>query len=210
MKLEFSWQIFDKKNLSNFVKIYPVGAGLFNTNTQTAMLELIVTFNNFTKAPKNHSHSDEQQKGHTDKCWYTIGNCNVPVVVTERWIYQVQFSIVHHYFQISQKASNKLHTVTQSQLTTPVKRYKRSSQTVCSVITTVCSQQIHISWHRNLEVHDIRKGRRYSCSCVQKQETWGPEKQLHTFLFSTVHGSQWPYSCTDHCTANKRIKWPMN
>jgi hypothetical protein len=65
-------------------------------------------------------------------------------VVTETGIHQVQFSIIfqafhNHNFQISDRASNKLHTVTQSQLTAPAEWYKQSSQIVSSVIITVHS-----------------------------------------------------------------------
>ena len=65
-------------------------------------------------------------------------------MVTETWIHQVQFCIIsqalhNHNFLISDTASNKLHTVTQSQLTAPAEWYKHSSQLVSSVIMTVSS-----------------------------------------------------------------------
>jgi hypothetical protein len=39
----------------------------------------------------------------------------------------------------------------------------------------------------------------------------GLEKQLHTFLFSALYGSQWSALCTGHCTTNERsLKYPVN
>jgi len=37
-----------------------------------------------------------------------------------------------------------------------------------------------------------------------EQETWGLEKQLHTFLFSALHGGQWSASCHGHFTTSER------
>jgi len=45
----------------------------------------------------------------------------------------------NHNFQTSDTASNKLHTVTQSQLTAPAQWYKHSSQLVRTVIKMFCS-----------------------------------------------------------------------
>ena len=49
MKLEFSRQIFKKDKIQNFLKIRPVGAGLFHADGQADMTELIVFFRNFAK-----------------------------------------------------------------------------------------------------------------------------------------------------------------
>jgi hypothetical protein len=57
MKLEFSRQIFKNSQISNFMKIRPVGAELFQaegqTDGQTVMTKPLVSFRNFTNAPKN-------------------------------------------------------------------------------------------------------------------------------------------------------------
>ena len=52
MKFEFCRQISEKKNtqISNFVKIYLVGAKLLYAD-----MKLIVASRNFANAPKNHS-----------------------------------------------------------------------------------------------------------------------------------------------------------
>jgi hypothetical protein len=51
MKLEFSRQIFGRKGqISDFLKISPVGAELFNSDGQTDMTMLIVAFRNFANA----------------------------------------------------------------------------------------------------------------------------------------------------------------
>jgi len=51
---------FRKKytQISNFIKIRPVGAELFHVDGRTDMTKLIVAFRNFANAPKkkNHSH----------------------------------------------------------------------------------------------------------------------------------------------------------
>jgi len=62
MKLEFSRQSFEKKNtqISNFIKIRPLGAAFFHANgrtdgrtdRQTEMTNMIVDFRNFANAPK--------------------------------------------------------------------------------------------------------------------------------------------------------------
>jgi hypothetical protein len=51
MKLEFSRQSFEKTQISNFMKIRPVGAELFHADGQTDML--IVALRNFANAPVN-------------------------------------------------------------------------------------------------------------------------------------------------------------
>jgi proteasome assembly chaperone (PAC2) family protein len=56
MKLKFSRQIFLKNaQISNFMKIRPVGAELFNADRQTDMTKLIVISRNFANAPRNQS-----------------------------------------------------------------------------------------------------------------------------------------------------------
>ena len=51
MKLEFSRQIFDKIQISSFIKIRTMGAELFHADGRTDMTNLIVGFRNFAKAP---------------------------------------------------------------------------------------------------------------------------------------------------------------
>ena len=41
-----------KAQVSNFIKIRPVGTELFHADGQTDMTKLIVAFRNFAKAPK--------------------------------------------------------------------------------------------------------------------------------------------------------------
>jgi hypothetical protein len=49
-----TWNIFPKTTqISKFIKIHPTGAELFHSDGQTDMKKLIVTFRNFSKAPKN-------------------------------------------------------------------------------------------------------------------------------------------------------------
>ena len=56
MKLEFFRQIFKNPQISNFMKICPVGAELFRwdrwTDGQADVTKLIITFWNFANAPK--------------------------------------------------------------------------------------------------------------------------------------------------------------
>jgi len=53
MELEMSRKIFEKPQISNFMKILPLGAELFHMDGATYMTKLIVAFNNFfAKAPK--------------------------------------------------------------------------------------------------------------------------------------------------------------
>ena len=58
MKLGFCPQIFEKCQISSFIKIRPVGAGLFHADEQTDgwtdMTKLIVAIRNFANAPKMH------------------------------------------------------------------------------------------------------------------------------------------------------------
>jgi len=52
MKLEFSQNFSKNTQISNFMKIRPVGAELFHADGQTDMTKLIVAFHNFANAPK--------------------------------------------------------------------------------------------------------------------------------------------------------------
>jgi hypothetical protein len=54
MKLEFSQHIFEKSQISNFIKTHPGGAELFHAHRQAGMAKLIVAFHNFTNTHKNH------------------------------------------------------------------------------------------------------------------------------------------------------------
>jgi hypothetical protein len=49
MKLEFSRQIFKNTQISNFMKVPPVGAELFHADRQTDMMKLLVAFRNIAK-----------------------------------------------------------------------------------------------------------------------------------------------------------------
>ena len=55
MKLEILGQIFRKSQISNLIKIRPVGADLFHADRQTDM-ELIVTFRKCSNAPKTRNN----------------------------------------------------------------------------------------------------------------------------------------------------------
>jgi hypothetical protein len=56
-KLEFSRQIFEKFLNMNFMKICPVGAKLLNGDGRTVdLMELIIAFRSFAKAPKNQHY----------------------------------------------------------------------------------------------------------------------------------------------------------
>ena len=58
MKPEFFRFTFEKTQISNFMKIHPVGAELFHADRRTEMTKLIVAFHNFAKAPKNALYED--------------------------------------------------------------------------------------------------------------------------------------------------------
>ena len=59
MKLEFSRQMFEKSQISNYIKVRLVGAELFHADGRTDrqiygrtdMTKLILAFRNFAKAP---------------------------------------------------------------------------------------------------------------------------------------------------------------
>jgi hypothetical protein len=56
MKIDISRQIFQKSQISNFMKISPVGAEFHSagrTDRQTDMTKLICAFRSFAKAPEN-------------------------------------------------------------------------------------------------------------------------------------------------------------
>ena len=124
-------------------------------------------------------------------------------------IHEVKFRIIfqalhNHNFQSSDRASNKLHTITQPQLTAPAEWFKYSSQFVSSIINIFCSPIDPCQCHTKLDVCEISKCRTYSCPCAQEQETWG-------FLFPALHGGQWSASCHGHFTTNERsLKYPVN
>jgi hypothetical protein len=52
MKLEFSRQIFEKNQISSFIKIRPLGAEFSRSDGQTYMTMLLAAFRNFANAPK--------------------------------------------------------------------------------------------------------------------------------------------------------------
>ena len=49
--LELSRQIFENTQISNFMKIRPMGVELFQADGQTDMTKLTVAFRNFVNAP---------------------------------------------------------------------------------------------------------------------------------------------------------------
>jgi hypothetical protein len=55
MELEFSRQIFEKKNFQvpNFMKIHPVGAELFRASGHSDMTKPVLAFRNFSNVPNN-------------------------------------------------------------------------------------------------------------------------------------------------------------
>jgi len=55
MKLDSPRHISKNTQVSNFMKIRPVGAELFHTDGRTDMTKLIVVFRNFANAHKNWS-----------------------------------------------------------------------------------------------------------------------------------------------------------
>ena len=56
MKLELTRQSFEKFQISNFIKIRPMGAELFHADGHTDITKLIVAFCNFANASKNFQH----------------------------------------------------------------------------------------------------------------------------------------------------------
>jgi hypothetical protein len=54
MKIEVSEHIFEKAQISDFIKIRPVAAELFHADgrTETDVTKLIVTFRNYANTPK--------------------------------------------------------------------------------------------------------------------------------------------------------------
>ena len=55
MKLQFSRKIFNKTQISNFMKIRPVVAELFHVDGRTDVTELIVGFRSFAIVPTNET-----------------------------------------------------------------------------------------------------------------------------------------------------------
>jgi hypothetical protein len=53
MKLDFSWQIFEKYSNIKFHENCSVGAELLHSDGQTDMMKLVVTLCNFANIPKN-------------------------------------------------------------------------------------------------------------------------------------------------------------
>ena len=53
MNLNFLSGFSKKSQISNFIKILPVGAELFRVDRRTDMTKLTVAFRNFANAPKN-------------------------------------------------------------------------------------------------------------------------------------------------------------
>jgi hypothetical protein len=53
---EFSEQVFEKSQISIFIKIRPLGAELFHADRQTDTTKLRVAFRNFKNAPKNSDY----------------------------------------------------------------------------------------------------------------------------------------------------------
>jgi len=65
--LNFLYRLTKSMQISNFMKIRPVGAELFyadgQTDKQTGMTKLIVAFRNFANAPKSHFPVDNLEDG---------------------------------------------------------------------------------------------------------------------------------------------------
>ena len=65
MKLEFSRQIFKKAQISNLIKIRPVGAELFHaggrTDRRTDMTKLTIAFRNFANTIQNNKRGIKTQ-----------------------------------------------------------------------------------------------------------------------------------------------------
>jgi hypothetical protein len=59
MALEFSRQIFENTETSNFMKIYPVRA-CGQTDRRTGMTKLIAAFRNFANAPKKRAGDNSE------------------------------------------------------------------------------------------------------------------------------------------------------
>jgi hypothetical protein len=53
VRLNFLGRFAKNTQISNLMKIHPVGAELFDEDGRTDMTKLIVAFHNFAKAPKN-------------------------------------------------------------------------------------------------------------------------------------------------------------
>ena len=53
MKLDFSLQIFEKIQISNFMNIRPMAAELLHADGRTDVTKLVVAFHNFANASRN-------------------------------------------------------------------------------------------------------------------------------------------------------------
>ena len=72
MKLKFSQQFSKNLQISNFMKIRPVGAELFHADGRTDMTKLIAPFRNFANAPKNEQQSRSQRASHSESIIYFL------------------------------------------------------------------------------------------------------------------------------------------
>jgi hypothetical protein len=54
MKLDFCRQILENLQISNFMKIRPVGSELFHAYEQADVAKLILVFRSFAKMPRNY------------------------------------------------------------------------------------------------------------------------------------------------------------
>jgi hypothetical protein len=55
MKLELPERFSKNTQISNFVKIHPMGAELFHADGRADMAKLRAAFRNFANLPKNHA-----------------------------------------------------------------------------------------------------------------------------------------------------------
>ena len=62
MKLEFSRQIFEKTQISSFIKIRPVEAELFDADGETDMTKQLASFRNFANAHKSIATKETDTK----------------------------------------------------------------------------------------------------------------------------------------------------
>jgi hypothetical protein len=91
MKLEFSWQIFEKY-ISNFIKIRPEGAELFPAGGRTDMTKLTDAFRSFEKAPKKIQSPSVlliyMNEAHDDK-----GHSTLHPADKSRWVQTVRYQL---------------------------------------------------------------------------------------------------------------------
>ena len=72
MKLKSSRQFSKSLQISNLMKIRPVGTELFYKDGRTDMTKLIAAFRNFANAPKNEQHSRSQSVSHSECIIYLL------------------------------------------------------------------------------------------------------------------------------------------